>query len=85
MLTDYWPHGAIGQAQAADHEEALLVRKAVDELPLDLKNALILCSLEGHSQETAAQILKCSAKAIETRIYRAKQHLRSRLKQLREN
>jgi RNA polymerase sigma factor (sigma-70 family) len=70
-------------AMAADHEEALLLRSAIDELPHDLKSALILCSLEGHSQESAAQILNCSAKAIETRIYRAKQHLRSRLKRFR--
>jgi RNA polymerase sigma-70 factor (ECF subfamily) len=70
---------------AAGHEESLLLRQAVDELPQDLKSALILCSLEGHSQESAAQILNCSVKAIETRIYRAKQHLRSRLKMLREN
>ena len=69
---------------AADHEEAVLLRRAIDELPHDLKSALILCTLEGHSQESAAQILHCSVKAIETRIYRAKQHLRSRLKRFRE-
>lgn len=67
---------------AAEEEEALLVRNAIHDLPHELKSALILCALEGHSQESAAQILNCTAKAIETRIYRAKQHLRTRLKDL---
>jgi len=48
---------------------------AIDRLPTDLKQALILFSLEGNSQEETGVLLGCSAKAVETRVYRAKKLL----------
>jgi len=64
---------------ASKREERDLLRMAIDELPHELKSAVVLHCLEGHSQEKVAQFLGCSVKAIETRIYRAKQQLRARL------
>ena len=63
-------------ADAQESEEALMLRKAIDSLPHDLKTAIILFSLEGHSQEETAEMLGCSPKAIETRVYRAKKKLK---------
>jgi len=63
--------------QAAERAEA--VRAAVGELPEDLRTPLILSEYEELSHADIGAILKCSAKAVETRIYRARKHLRTRL------
>ena len=51
------------------------IHAAIASLPDKLKEPLLLCSLEGMSQEEAARVLGTSRKAIETRIYRARQKL----------
>jgi len=71
--------------EAARREEAATLRRAIDELPHDLKGALILFSLEGYSQEEAATRLGCTPKAIETRVYRAKKRLRALLGRMRDS
>ena len=67
---------------APDPEEALAsraevarIRSALAALPASLKDPLILCALEGHSQDEAAVLLGISRKAVEVRIYRARQNL----------
>ena len=60
-------------------ERAQAVRKAVAALPEELRQPLILAIYQDKSQAEIAAILKCSVKAVETRIYRAKQQLRARL------
>jgi len=60
-------------------ERAELVRKAIDRLPDDLRTALILFDYEDRSHAEIGQILNCSAKAVETRLYRARNILRERL------
>jgi RNA polymerase sigma-70 factor (ECF subfamily) len=52
------------------------VQEAIDSLPEDLKGALILTALEGMSHEEAAVVFDTTAKAIETRVYRARNLLR---------
>jgi RNA polymerase sigma-70 factor, ECF subfamily len=63
-------------------ERANTVRKAIVALPDDLKQPLILSIYDGMSQAEISKILKCSVKAVETRIYRARQHLREALTEL---
>jgi RNA polymerase sigma-70 factor (ECF subfamily) len=58
------------------------VRRAVARLPEDLRTALILFEYEGHSQAEIAAIAGCSPKAVESRIARARQLLRSSLADL---
>lgn len=65
-----------------DPEQALASRREVARIHADiaalpdaLKEPLLLCALEGLSQEEAAAILGISRKAVETRIYRARRHL----------
>ena len=60
-------------------ERALMVREAVAALPEELRQPLILAVYEGLSQAQIADILKCSVKAVETRIYRARLLLRAKL------
>jgi RNA polymerase sigma-70 factor (ECF subfamily) len=63
-------------------ERATAVRNAVAGLPAELRQPLILAIYEGLSQSEIAEVLKCSVKAVETRIYRARQQLRTVLNDL---
>ena len=65
-------------------ERAAAVRRAVAALPEDLRQPLILAVYQELPQAEIAAILKCSIKAVETRLYRARQQLRARLGQLSE-
>jgi RNA polymerase sigma factor (sigma-70 family) len=60
-------------------ERAAAVRQAIAALPEELRQPLILAVYEELSQAEIAAVLKCSVKAVETRIYRARQQLRARL------
>lgn len=63
-------------------ERSAAVRKAVAELPEDLRQPLILALYQEMPQAQIADVLKCSIKAVETRIYRARQQLRKALNEL---
>ena len=56
------------------------VRAAVNALPEDLREAIVLCEWEEHSMAEAAEVLEATPKAIESRLYRARQILREKLK-----
>lgn len=67
---------------APDPEAALVakgeterLRRAIAALPAQLKEPLILCAIDGLDQTEAAAVLGISRKAVETRIYRARQKL----------
>jgi RNA polymerase sigma-70 factor (ECF subfamily) len=66
--------------QAAERAEA--VRRAVAALPEELRLPLILAEYEERSQAEIGAILGCTAKAVETRIYRARKQLRVALGKL---
>jgi len=65
-------------------ERADAVRCAVAQLPEELRTPLILAEYEERSQAEIGEILGCTAKAVETRIYRARQQLRAKLSKLFE-
>jgi len=60
-------------------EQAQLVQKAVGDLPEGLRVPLMLFEYEQKSHAQIAEILHCSAKAVELRLYRARQRLREAL------
>ena len=60
-------------------ERATAVQKAITDLPPDLRTALLLFEYEDLSHAEIASIEGCSAKAIETRLYRARQYLEQKL------
>jgi RNA polymerase sigma factor (sigma-70 family) len=62
-----------------DMEKTAAVRQAVNTLPEPLKTATLLCEYEDLSLAEAAAAAGCSAKAIETRLYRARALLRQAL------
>lgn len=61
------------------HERSALVNQAIATLPEDQREALLLFSVEGMSQAEVATVLGCSSKAVEVRVYRARQTLREAL------
>lgn len=63
--------------QAMERAEA--IRRAVAQLPEELRTPLILCEYEELSHAEIGGILKCTPKAVETRIYRARNQLRDKL------
>jgi len=65
-------------ALAAERAEA--VRAAVGKLPEDLHEAVVLCEWEERGVAEAAAILESTPKAVESRLYRARQILREQLK-----
>lgn len=70
---------AAPDATLETEERAEAVRKAVAALPQELRQPLILATYEGLRQVEIAAILKCTPKAVETRIYRARHQLRTGL------
>lgn len=63
-------------AAAELREKAAMVKQAIAGLPADLREALLLFTVEDMSHADIAITLGCSAKAVEVRIYRARQALR---------
>jgi RNA polymerase sigma factor (sigma-70 family) len=55
------------------------VKTAVVSLPPDLRDAVILSEYEDKSHAEIALIARTTPKAVETRLYRARQHLRKAL------
>jgi RNA polymerase sigma-70 factor (ECF subfamily) len=60
-------------------ERAEAVRRAIAALPDELRVPVVLSEYEELSHGEIGEILKCSAKAVETRLYRARQQLRQHL------
>jgi len=66
--------------EALTAERAKAVRTAVGKLPEDLREAIVLCEWEERSVAEAATIMATTPKSVESRLYRARQVLRERLK-----
>jgi RNA polymerase sigma-70 factor (ECF subfamily) len=66
-------------ATAAHREEVAAVEVAIAKLPPDLREAIVLFVYEDLGYSEIAAITKCSPKAVETRIYRARQLLKQSL------
>jgi RNA polymerase sigma-70 factor (ECF subfamily) len=60
-------------------ELAKLVRDEIDRLPHDLKTVILLFEYENLSYDEIGGILRCTPKAVETRLYRVRKLLAKRL------
>lgn len=69
-------HGPSPSESLQAEERAEAVRRAVAALPEELRLPLILAEYEGRSEAEIAEILDCTPKAVEMRLYRARQQLR---------
>lgn len=64
---------------AGDRQQLVQVQLAIEKLPVKLREALVLVTIDGRGQREAAELLGVSEKTIETRVYRARQRLREKL------
>jgi RNA polymerase sigma-70 factor (ECF subfamily) len=64
------------------NERAEAVRKAIQALPHDLRTTVLLFEYESMSYAEIASVLNCTPKAVETRLYRAREVLRKALGKL---
>ena len=64
---------------AASHDAARCVQESIQGLPHDLKTVVLLFEYEDLSYAEIAGVLNCSPKAVETRLYRARNILREKL------
>ena len=71
--------GAAPDAALEQGETCAAVRAAIDRLPHDLKTTLILHHYERLSYREIGAVVGCSERGVETRLYRARQHLRDEL------
>jgi RNA polymerase sigma-70 factor (ECF subfamily) len=62
-----------------EQQDMVRLDRAVAGLPAPLKEAIVLTAFEGLSQQEAGNILRVSAKAIETRAFRARRILAATL------
>lgn len=60
-------------------ERAAAVRDAIDQLPIELKEPILLFEYEYLPQAEIARALGCTSKAVETRLYRARGLLKKAL------
>jgi RNA polymerase sigma-70 factor (ECF subfamily) len=74
------PDSNPGPGESLDRaERAEAVRDAIAKLPEELRTPLVLSQYEGLPHAEIAEILGCSSKAVEMRVYRARQQLRDAL------
>jgi RNA polymerase sigma-70 factor (ECF subfamily) len=67
-------------------QKAMLVRQALDQLPADQKQVLVLCDLEGLGYQEIADFLKIPIGTVRSRIFRARMNLKELLPgDLKEN
>jgi len=71
--------GRAASGALEQRERAEAVRGAVAALPVELREALVLCEYEGLAQAEAAEALGVTPKAVEMRLYRARAGLRNQL------
>jgi RNA polymerase sigma-70 factor (ECF subfamily) len=66
-------------ATAEQNERSVAVREAIAALPEDQRTIVLLSEYEERSHADISAVLGCTAKAVETRLYRARQTLREKL------
>lgn len=58
------------------------VNRAMEELPEELRTAIVLRELEGHSYEEIAQLMDCPIGTVRSRIFRAREAVAAKLRPL---
>ena len=66
--------------EVGNREIATAIAKAVAQLPEDQRTVVVLAEYHGLSYAEIAEIMKCSGKSVEARLYRAKHALRTQLR-----
>lgn len=81
-MGDWTGHAAAPDDAAKISDRLQAVEAAIATLPSELREAILLFTYEEMSYAQIAAAARCSEKAVETRIYRARQMLKGMLKDL---
>lgn len=68
------------ESALASREIALTVNAAIEQLPEELRTAIVLREIEGMSYEDIAQSMDCPLGTVRSRIFRAREAIASRLR-----
>lgn len=63
------------ETAAISRDTLARLRLGLEQLPIRLREALVLVAIDGRSLLEAAELLQISEKAVETRVYRARKQL----------
>jgi len=66
------------ETHVADRQLLHEVSRAIERLPVRLREALVLVAVEGRSHREVSQLLGVTEKTVEMRVYRARQRLREK-------
>lgn len=75
---------ATPEALALTDEIRSIVNAAIDQLPEDLRRAIVLRELEGKSYEEIAAEMNCPVGTVRSRIFRAREAIDTRLREVFE-
>ncbi|MBK1780995.1 RNA polymerase sigma factor RpoE [Advenella sp. WQ 585] len=68
------------ESRMVSREIGQTVNKAIEDLPEDLRTAIVLREIEGLSYEEIAQTMECPIGTVRSRIFRAREAIAARLK-----
>lgn len=80
-LTDH----STPESELASREIAQTVNKAIEDLPEELRNAIVMREIDGMSYEDIAQSMNCPIGTVRSRIFRAREAIATRLRPIMGN
>ena len=80
--TDNLTDSSNPESEMASRQIAETVNKAMNDLPEDLRNAIVMREIDGMSYEDIAQSMNCPIGTVRSRIFRAREAIATRLKPL---
>lgn len=83
-LVEMQDHAPTPEAHAANQELAAALGRALDALPDEHREVILLRDVEGLSAQEAAEALEVSVDALKSRLHRAREGLRAALRPLLE-
>jgi RNA polymerase sigma-70 factor (ECF subfamily) len=66
----------------ASRQIAETVNKAINDLPEELRNAIVMREIDGMSYEDIAESMNCPIGTVRSRIFRAREAIATRLRPL---
>lgn len=73
------------ESELASREIAQTVNKAIEDLPEELRNAIVMREIDGMSYEDIAQSMNCPIGTVRSRIFRAREAIATRLRPILGN
>ena len=80
--TDNLTDNSDPESEMASRQIADTVNKAMNDLPEDLRNAIVMREIDGMSYEDIAESMNCPIGTVRSRIFRAREAIATRLRPL---